>query len=289
MENINSKIALLVVLFWPSLDEINKIIVYSKYGYKVIVVSNSSKEEHLSLLRSEDNILLIENSKNLGLASALNIGIRCAFEYKTIEGIICLDQDSSIEADMPVSLFIEYTTSNVKKIACLTPKLIDVKQPKTRVGDKDSAIYQDILTAATSGSYLPRTVLEDIGLMDETLFIDCIDHDWCFRARAKGYKIYRSNKIVLKHNMGDYGVNFLGKFKPIHISPIRHYYIIRNTLSLFRKSYVPRKWKIIETMKIAYRIPIYLIFSKNKSQSLRYILIAILHAFNNTSGELVLR
>jgi len=45
----------------------------------------------------------------------------------------------------------------------------------------------DMLIA--SGCLIPADVLRDVGLMDDALFIDHVDTDWCMRARARGYRL----------------------------------------------------------------------------------------------------
>ena len=127
----------------------------------------------------------------------------------------------------------------------------------------------------TSGTIVPRHVFEDIGLMDENLFIDYIDYEWCLRARDHRYKIYTASELILIHKLGDKSINF-GLFKkPFHLNNIRHYYIIRNALILINRSYTPLLWKIKHFFKTAYRIPIYILYSTDKIQKALLIFRAI--------------
>jgi rhamnosyltransferase len=82
---------------------------------------------------------------------------------------------------------------------------------------------------------IPSRVFSGVGLMDEKLFIDWVDIEWCWRARARGYVIIGCADIVIQHYLG----NTLKKFglKSYYIrSPIRHYYMIRNAIYLSLRS-----------------------------------------------------
>jgi rhamnosyltransferase len=107
--------------------------------------------------------------------------------------------------------------------------------------------------------------------MDENLFIDYIDYEWCLRAKSIGYKIYKSNNLFINHNLGDAFVNVFGFKKPIHNNQIRLYYIIRNNLILLNRNYISTSWKIKHFFKLIYRIPGYVILSDNKFSSAKMI------------------
>mgnify|MGYP002888735411 CR=1 FL=1 len=79
---------------------------------------------------------------------------------------------------------------------------------KKGVSAKTSSNVHRVETIITSGSIIPVKVLQNVGLMDETLFIDYIDYEWCLRAIHKGYQIYLSDS-KMRHNMGDVFVKFL--------------------------------------------------------------------------------
>jgi len=42
--------------------------------------------------------------------------------------------------------------------------------------------------------------------MNEDLFIDWVDFEWCWRARKKGYKIIGNANVVITHQLGDAAV-----------------------------------------------------------------------------------
>jgi rhamnosyltransferase len=127
---------------------------------------------------------------------------------------------------------------------------------------------------------------QSIGPVLDSLFIDGIDHEWCFRARKHGLKVALSSSVTMMHNMGDEGFSYLGTYKPIHRSPIRHYFITRNTIYLSKLSHVPFSWKLKELLKMARRLFFYLIVSNDRMMTAILILKALLDAFKNKLGAI---
>jgi rhamnosyltransferase len=80
--------------------------------------------------------------------------------------------------------------------------------------------------------------------MEESLFIDQVDTEWCLRARSKGYRIFGVCGAVLEHRLGETAQRvWTGRWRrlPRH-KPFRYYYIFRNTILLCRRPYVPGRW-----------------------------------------------
>jgi rhamnosyltransferase len=121
--------------------------------------------------------------------------------------------------------------------------------------------------------------------MCEWLFIDGIDHEWCFRAQYNGLEIVRSNYRVMDHNMGDGGLTLLGRYRPLHANPIRHFYIVRNTIYLSKMSYISVNWRIWELLKLSYRIPTYMLISSDRIESVRKITSGFWQGIRSTSNK----
>ncbi|WP_307963891.1 hypothetical protein [Shigella flexneri] len=96
--------------------------------------------------------------------------------------------------------------------------------------------------------------------MKDELFIDAVDHEYCWRLRAAGFKVIRNKNALLAHRLGD------GRFKILNIlsvglpSPFRHYYATRNIFLLLNKNYVPIYWKISSLVKLIGKV-FYILFS----------------------------
>ncbi|PJI83555.1 hypothetical protein CLV61_0154 [Capnocytophaga canimorsus] len=133
----------------------------------------------------------------------------------------------------------------------------------------------------TSGSSTPTKVFKDVGLMDETLFIDYIDYEWCLRAISKGYKVCLTTKSILKHSMGDVFVKFLWMKKPCHKNKKRQYYIVRNQLIMLNRDYICWEWKVKHFIKLLYRLPMYILLSDDKTTSYKHMKRVFKDFFNN--------
>lgn len=115
----------------------------------------------------------------------------------------------------------------------------------------------------TSGSFIPISILDDVGLMREELFIDFVDIEWCLRARAKGYEIVSFPQVEIAHHLGDSSVSFLGTNYPIH-SPLRMYYYFRNAMYLYRIREIDWNWRLVDATRNLFRFLFYMLFVKNR-------------------------
>jgi rhamnosyltransferase len=122
--------------------------------------------------------------------------------------------------------------------------------------------------------------------MDENLFIDGIDHDWCLRAWMRQCSIYFSTKMTLSHNMGDSFIKYGASLKPIHSNTVRHYYIVRNSVYMISWKSFPIGWNLLEILKTIRRVVGYPMLSGNKILSLRMVMLGILHGIFKRMGKL---
>jgi rhamnosyltransferase len=270
-----NKIHSIVVLYNPTAENIANFKKIASISDKLILIDNSNAIT--SLIGYEKlNIQYIKNDENIGLSKALNLGIRNCLNNADCTHIALFDQDSVPDKNMFIELINELNKSNDAVVA-VSPQILDVKNKNKQ--NKDETEIVDVVI--TSGSFYPKQAFEKVGLMDETLFIDYIDYEWCLRAKSKGYKIVRVNNAHLYHNMGDSFINFLGISKPVHTNKLRHYYIVRNQLIMLNRDYVSVEWKCIHAFKLFYRIPSYLILSNEKWTTFKFILKAVKEAFAN--------
>jgi rhamnosyltransferase len=137
----------------------------------------------------------------------------------------------------------------------------------------------------TSGSLIPISVLDDIGLMREELFIDFVDIEWCLRARAKGCDIVSFPQVEINHHLGDSSVSFMGTSYPIH-SPLRMYYYFRNAMYLYRLKGVDWNWRVVDSTRNLFRFLFYMLFVKNRSMYFKYIIKGYYHGLIKKMGKL---
>lgn len=283
--NIESKIFAVIVIYKPSKDILNNALNTSKaLRSNLIAIINEDTGKESRFLK-DHNISFISNKTNIGIAAALNQGIKHILDNRLSKLIILLDQDSVVSENILDKLLSTWNSSkNNHKIACIVPQIADIK----KINPINATVVQTDKTvnlAITSGMLIPAEAFDSIGLMDESLFIDSVDYEWCFRANYLGYKIIQSQKAVLEHGVGDNIVNFFGIKKPIHKNPIRHYYIVRNSLILLRRKYIPLPWRTLELLKTIRRIFAYLIYSKSKKQTAFYLYKGVIDGLKNKTGK----
>lgn len=278
------KVSCVFVFYNPPQAALDTVARLNSYGYQVVVAVNQASPDVIQKLESLKGVHPIINVSNLGLATALNQGICLSFDQLLVDYVVLFDQDSIPDATMPLALVSEYENFPNGEVACIGPMLVDCK-------DLSATYSQNTLeflgrmpsTIPTSGTLISSSVWRDVGPMLDDLFIDAVDHEWCFRAQHKGYQIRLSRHLTMIHNMGDASFKLRGKYKPIHKSPVRHYYIIRNALYLISLDYLPIKWRITELAKTIRRALIYPLVSTDFVKSFKLIGFAI---FDGIRGRL---
>lgn len=256
------------------------------------VIDNGSAEQCQSALATickDDACCFVPLLVNLGIAAAQNQGISMA-RHAGATHVLLLDQDSVAAPDMVLRLLsaINGATHMGRRIAAVGPRLVDRRSgastPFIRIGllrvkrlacsqMPGVALETDFLVA--SGALIPVTVLDEIGLMEEGLFIDNVDLEWSFRARHRGFVLLGACDAVLSHSVGDQVLHVAGRALYRH-SPLRQYYIMRNRILLYRRSYSPWGWIIQDFLRMLVKVVLFgLVFSprfKNLSMMARGVL-----------------
>ena len=215
----------------------------------VYVDNNSQEQDFISEIKDEKTEI-IQNDLNLGLAKAQNQGIALA-RQKGADFVILFDQDSVPPAGFIAGLQMCYLEqSKSHQVGLVGPAIRNMlkgnHENELGAAFKGISIKSVLVGNATevsyciaSGSLIPMHVLEDVGGMEEKLFIDGLDLEWCLRARSKGYKIYQTRNTYLEHCLGD------GTSRRIMShSPIREYYIMRNAVWMIKRGYIPFGYRL---------------------------------------------
>jgi rhamnosyltransferase len=265
-------------------------------NFSSIIIVNNSPEMPLLTFQSEF-ITVIENDSNIGLASALNIGLLKA-KKQGAKMFALFDQDTIIPDDFSQNMLQGVNAYKEKKPAALFSPLFFNEV----TGDYGSVINFKLLRlirsspfnlkrviyphyVITSGSLIPISALDDVGLMREELFIDFIDIDWCLRARSKGYEIISFPQVEIKHHLGDSSVSFMNTNYPIH-SPLRMYYYFRNAMYLYRLSEIDWNWRLVDASRNLLRFLFYMLFVKNRCTYFKYIIKGYYHGLIKKMGKL---
>ena len=126
------KVAAIIVSYNPDnnlLDSINLLI---NQVERIIIVDNGSeseKKKNIKLIRDIDKekIEIIFNEENLGIATALNIGVRSALK-QGYNWILTMDQDSKVSKNMVEKMLEVYNGIDEKErkdILSIFPNFLD--------------------------------------------------------------------------------------------------------------------------------------------------------------------
>lgn len=225
------KVSSVIVLFNPDQDVLENIKSISDQSEFTAVVDNGSSNID-DFRQSIDNmgVELICLEQNYGIAHALNIGILAC--PQSSDWIATFDQDTKIEPDYFSLLLSQGREIKDSSIAMLCPGFSGVKESiPYQIGP-----VRKILTAISSGSMIKREILSAVGLMDDELFIDYVDNDFCLRVNQIGLSIYEITGVKLNHSLGRMSPHYIfgTKIHTSNHSPIRRYYVFRNRIYIYK-------------------------------------------------------
>lgn len=234
------KVAAIIVSYNPDSNLFDSINLLLNQVEKVIIVDNGSKEKYVKYIKSinEDKIEIILNKENLGVATALNIGVRKALE-NGYEWILTMDQDSKASPDMVKKMFNVYNSINReerKDILSIFPNFVDERIQSIEENSNMNS-YEYVDADITSGNLLRKEVFEKVGFFDDSLFIDLVDTDFCMRLNEKGIKMIKIRDAVLYHSLGESKTikGILGSFNTSNHSALRRYYMTRNRFYIWER------------------------------------------------------
>ncbi len=233
----------------------------------LVVVDNASDV----VIGETGNITVLRQPVNVGVAAAHNVGIEWARNAGHTH-VLMLDQDSVPGLGMVAELVRAWRALSARgRVGAVGPRFRDSREardaPFVRVGFPmskklwcdGSAPYIRTDFLISSGALISLEALDDIGTMDERLFIDNVDMEWSFRARALGYGLYGVCAATMSHLLGDERVPvFGGRAEIVRHSPVRLYYIMRNRVELYRRPHTPRVWVAQDLPRVVIK---FLIFS----------------------------
>lgn len=281
------KVGCILVLYNPKWELTSNVIKYIIPQVDKIFISDNSTVPQPSYLKEINNVMYHSMHGNKGIASAQNEGLKY-YINNNYDFVFFLDQDSIVEDDMVQTLVEHYLDleSRGYRVGGIGPRPINRQQNKEYRGSvKKGVIIDEYTTEVTeiisSASLISIEHIKLAGLMDDSLFIDGVDHEWCWRCSYKtGSKFYISEKTHLSHQLGEGDRKFLGKNISIP-TPIRTYYQFRNYFILSRRKYVPIYWKLANGLKYIIKMFYYPIFIAPRGKYAKYILKGITIGIKN--------
>ena len=286
--NAGGSVCAVIVSYNPSSAVLKNIAALRTQVGSIVVVDNGSSHEHLAMLRngrSQCGFELIENGSNLGIAVALNVGVREG-KAKGCSWVVLFDQDSSVE---PGFIHLMLTTienaPNPSQIGIVCPVYLDTNTgvifpvQRSKTGE--------VLSAMTSGSLIPVKVFERIGSFDESLFMDYVYIEFCLRSRRAGYSIVQSPRAVLYHSLGRITRHrLLGRwFGSTNHSAARRYYITRNRLWVLWQFLRDWSWSPKETRSVIAETVKILLVERDRLAKLKSIMLGFTDALRGRMGK----
>ena len=223
------KLSAVTIWYNPDSSSVENILTYQNFVEKVYIVDNSafSNKELSSKIK---NAVYIPNLSNKGIASALNTGCAMAFE-DGFEWTMTMDQDSAWEKCEIEKMcrFVENPPdSSIKSFAPMHRNSIKsvIGEAKRKIEKKisENLVFPD--KVMTSGNIISLSAWKEIGGFNEKLFIDEVDHEFCYRLLEKGFKICEREDISMIHTLGNVKKTFFPR--PCKHSGVRLFYIFRN-------------------------------------------------------------
>ena len=253
----------------------------------VVLVDNASARQPLRESGARDpGITLLPLSANRGLAFALNAGIAHARGLAAVTHVLLMDQDSVPEPGMVHELNAAFDRHGAGAgVAAVGPCFRDAREaapaPFVRVrfpfnrklhcSGECADVRCDFLIS--SGCLIPLAVLDTVGGMDDALFIDNVDLDWCFRATAAGLALYGVCRARMRHRLGAARRRVPGLPRGIVVHPpSRLFYMMRNRVLLYRRPHVPARWVAQDVPRLVVKFLLFTLLVAPRRANLRCML-----------------
>ena len=192
-------------------------------NFVVYIIDNNSEDETFNILKeySDDRIVIIKNTENVGVAKANNQGIKLAlnnncsqvliinndieFEEKLFQKMLNIQKENRCSLVVPKMMYYDnpdhiwYAGSNFIKRKGYLPIHIGIKEKDLGQFDGVSLVEY----APTCCLMVNKEVFKDIGFMDEKYFVYFDDTDFLYRVLKNGkHKLFYFSDVKFFHKVG---------------------------------------------------------------------------------------
>ena len=195
--------------------------------YEVLVVDNGSEDGSEEMVKKDfPDVLLLRNQRNEGFSRACNQGIRASCGKK----ILLLNSDTVVQ-DNAIREMVDFLDRNpraglagcmllnedgsyqksagkVRNVANeMEERLIRFGlkkriRPLCRIEERFAGRARSIDWVSGAFLMIRRSVADEIGLLDERLFLFFEDIEWCTRARDAGWHVMYNPDVRVIHSGG---------------------------------------------------------------------------------------
>ena len=232
-----------MVAYYPDVTILDNLRKLSEQITNIVLVDNASGGASAKWVESAGRlpgVTLIRNNSNLGIATALNIGIRHALQTGR-QWVATFDQDTLIPPRYFEQLFEVYelcpARQNVGMIVPGNWSWSELDHAFIAKKHLTEPAWSFVRAALNSGSLIKPEIFESVGFYDDGLFLDYVDVEFCLRLQKNGFKILSATPVVLQHELGTKQTrNLLGFHLSFRIHAAwRYYYIMRNRVMLYHR------------------------------------------------------
>ena len=226
-----------------------------KIAYEIIVVDNNSSDGSQDMLRTQfPDVKLIANADNIGFARANNQGMIIS----DARYVLLLNSDAFVKADTidrMVAFMDEHPDAGMAgckllyedgslQASCATfPTLgtefyialgLDKLFPNSKIfgrylmTDWDYRSTREVDVIMGAFMLARKSVIDQVGMMDESFFMYSEEVDWCYRFKAAGWKILFTPEVECVHIWG-------GSSRAVKVETLIRLY--RARVQFFRKHY----------------------------------------------------
>lgn len=302
----NDYVCAVILTYQPELAEVTRLIDWiGRQVGGVIVVDNGSiascREALAKFVAAQSGVEWLPLGRNLGVAAGHNIGIGRAIE-RGFRFTLILDQDSLPAPDMVVKLVDGYQALVVRgeRVASVGPRYLEYNSGRESYfvrfgffgfrkvwcgGDSRGAIRANFLIS--SGALLLNEAFQKVGSMREDFFIDHVDTEWFLRAGRNDWKVYGICGARMEHKLGGQRLRvWVGRWReiPLH-TPLRYYYMSRNSIYMYTNWQYPLRWKIGHSWRLAGMFAAIVVFCPGRFSHMQMMLIGAWHGLCGRLGR----
>lgn len=262
-------IAGVIILYYPQIDVMDNIKSYLCDLDILYVIDNSEQcnRQVVEQLKKYPNICYTALGTNCGIAYALNLALKKANTY---DYLLTMDQDSRFFEGEFRKYKKEVLQNSRPDIAVYSVNYIsNIKE----YGRQCQDIF--IEKTITSGAIINVKIANKVGGFNTALFIDGVDHEYCYKIRNQGYKILKLGRIFMEHHIGTSVVHrFLWRtLTPSNHNAVRRYYMTRNNIYLYFNCHYHQNWDQLIDSLVKAPIKILLYEAEKKENSGQSLLV----------------
>lgn len=223
-----------IVLYNPEVDRLRDNIeaIRTQVDYVLLIDNGSSNKSYTGFIKGYDNLTIITNVKNQGIAYALNQ--ICGYAHThDFNWVLTLDQDSVATPGM-VETYKSIVDDTIGILGCW------IHDRGYQIDESWGIEHGTFETdwVITSAAFTNVKAWKDCGGFDNGMFIEWVDWDICEAMRKAGYKIMKTYKTKLVHELGHNTRLVMVRHHQMQVmnhKPIRYYYSVRNRIYMSKK------------------------------------------------------